>query len=214
MADIEVTREKLIACLREVLPGQTHGAIPKVLGPSDGRLRKEATLPYNLRLADSIGPLALVYRECPLGVRVVAHVVSAQTAQEISAAVQCAKECKVPAVPRSGGHSYAAYSLGGELDVHTQPSDPLPLLADMFDAPPAGLDAPIPAEPSLIIDMRAFRAIEYDSQEQTVKVGAGAMTGEMCVALEKVGRMVPCGSCLTVGVGGQAVSGGFGLMSR
>lgn len=74
MANIEVPREKLIACLREVLPGQTLGDIPKVLSPSDGRVWKEATLPYNLRLADSIGPLALVYRECPLGVQADAHV--------------------------------------------------------------------------------------------------------------------------------------------
>jgi hypothetical protein len=74
MANIEATRDKLIASLREVLPGQTCGDISNVLSPSDGRLWKEATLPYNLRLADSIGPLALVYRECSLGVRVDAHV--------------------------------------------------------------------------------------------------------------------------------------------
>lgn len=62
--------------------------------------------------------------------------------------------------------------------------------------------------------MRAFRAVNYNFHEQTIQVGAGALIGEMLTVLEKVGRMVPAGSCPTVGVGGQAVSGGFGLSSR
>jgi FAD/FMN-containing dehydrogenase len=59
-----------------------------------------------------------------------------------------------------------------------------------------------------------MRAINYRFHEQTVQVGAGALLGELSLVLEKVGRMIPSGSCPTVGVGGQAVSGGFGLMSR
>jgi len=62
--------------------------------------------------------------------------------------------------------------------------------------------------------MRAFRGVNYNFQAQTVQVGAGTLLGEMSSVLEKVGRMIPCGSCPTVGVGGQAVSGGFGLISR
>jgi FAD/FMN-containing dehydrogenase len=62
--------------------------------------------------------------------------------------------------------------------------------------------------------MRAFRTVNYNFHDQTVQVGAGALLGEMSTVLEKVGRMIPCGSCPTFGVGGQAVAGGFGLMSR
>lgn len=62
--------------------------------------------------------------------------------------------------------------------------------------------------------MRAFKAVNYNFHDQTVEVQAGALLGEMSTILEKVGRMIPCGSCPTVGVGGQAVAGGFGLMSR
>jgi FAD/FMN-containing dehydrogenase len=83
-----------------------------------------------------------------------------------------------------------------------------------YPPPQAGKDAPIPAEPSLILDMRGFRNINYNFHEQIVTVQAGALLGELGLTLEKVGRMIPSGSCPTVGVGGQAVSGGFGLMSR
>lgn len=62
--------------------------------------------------------------------------------------------------------------------------------------------------------MRSFRAVNYNFRDQTIQVGAGALLGELSTILEKVGRMIPCGSYPTVGVGGQAVAGGFGLMSR
>ena len=62
--------------------------------------------------------------------------------------------------------------------------------------------------------MRAFRAVNYNFHERTVQVGSGALLGEMSTILEKVGRMIPSGNCPTVGVGGQVLSGGFGLMSR
>lgn len=99
----------------------------------------------------------------------------------------------MPVAARSGGHSYGAYSLGGSIK------------AD---------DGAVPGEPSLIIDMRPLREIHYDSYSQTVTVGSGALLGEMNELLERHGRTVPSGACPTVGVGGQALAGGFGLMSR
>lgn len=80
--------------------------------------------------------------------------------------------------------------------------------------PPITPDAPIPGEPSLIVDLRAIRAVNYNFHEQTVQVGAGALVGELSTVLEKVGRMVPSGEIPTAGIGSQAVSGGFGPMSR
>lgn len=127
--------------------------------------------------------------------------------------MNCAKDHNVPAVPRSGGHSYGAYSLGGSLDPSNGSSSSSSSKPRSYP-PPITPDAPIPAEPSLIIDMRFFRSVNYNFHEQTVQVGAGALLGEMSTVLEKVGRMIPSGNCPTVGVGGQAVSGGFGATSR
>lgn len=70
MPDIEETRKTLLTCLWDALPRYTPDGLPAVLDPTSGQgLWAEATLPYNLRLTDEIGPLALVYREslctCP-----------------------------------------------------------------------------------------------------------------------------------------------------
>jgi hypothetical protein len=63
MADVERVRRALLACLRESLPAETPEGHPSVLDPSVGpELWAEATLAYNLRLADAVGPIALVYR--------------------------------------------------------------------------------------------------------------------------------------------------------
>ena len=62
MDDIEVVRQSLLNCLSQALPLTTPEGNPSVLDPSARQVWAEATLPYNLRLADAIGPLALVYR--------------------------------------------------------------------------------------------------------------------------------------------------------
>lgn len=139
----------------------------------------------------------------------IAHTLAAETQDALAAMIKCASSSKVPAVARSGGHSYGAYSLGGSVDEQakgTSRSRSYPTLPKS--------DKPNPGERSLIIDMRAFRHIIYEPTNQTVRVGSGALLGELGLALEAQGRMIPCGSCPSVGVGGQAVSGGFGLMSR
>ncbi|KZT57880.1 Glucooligosaccharide oxidase [Calocera cornea HHB12733] len=56
-----------------------------------------ASRAYNRRL--KIAPAAIVYPATPA---------------EVSAAVLCAANCGTPVVARSGGHSYAGYSLGGQ----------------------------------------------------------------------------------------------------
>jgi FAD/FMN-containing dehydrogenase len=72
-----------------------------------------------------------------------------------------------------------------------------------------------PAERSLVIDTHAhFRSIDYDAKTEIVTVGAGALLGDLNEMLERNGRAIPSGSCPTVGVGGQALAGGFGLPSR
>jgi hypothetical protein len=64
MTDIELVRSSLLGCLIQALPKDTPEGNPSVLDPNaDSKLWAEATLPYNLRLADTLGPLALVYRK-------------------------------------------------------------------------------------------------------------------------------------------------------
>lgn len=64
MANVELVRQSLISCLHGAIPAHTPEGYPSVLGPdARGGLWAEATLPYNLRLADTVGPLAVVYRE-------------------------------------------------------------------------------------------------------------------------------------------------------
>lgn len=64
MTSREDIRAALVRCLQEALPSYTSVGYPSVLEPNSGQgLWADATLPYNLRLADSVGPLALVYRE-------------------------------------------------------------------------------------------------------------------------------------------------------
>jgi hypothetical protein len=65
MSDLETVRRSLLSCLRESLPTNTPEGNPTVLHPGAGKIWMEATLPYNLRLADVVGPLALVYRMDP-----------------------------------------------------------------------------------------------------------------------------------------------------
>lgn len=65
MSNVELVRQSLISCLHGVLPAHTPEGYPSILGPdSRGGLWAEATLPYNLRLAETVGPLAVVYRTC------------------------------------------------------------------------------------------------------------------------------------------------------
>lgn len=64
MADLDNIRQTLLTCLWDSLPRYTPDGLPTVLDPHSGEgIWHDAILPYNLRLADSVGPLALVYRK-------------------------------------------------------------------------------------------------------------------------------------------------------
>lgn len=92
-------------------------------------------------------------------------------------------------VARSGGHSYAAFSLGGVIRSERD-------------------------ERSVVVDMHAFQTLEYDATNGMLTVGSGILLGTMLEFLESHGRLLPSGSCPTVGVGGQVLAGGFGMSSR
>jgi hypothetical protein len=61
-SDKQDVRQSLLDCLKKALPTTTPDGLPSVLDSSaKNGLWAEATLPYNLRLAEAVGPLALVY---------------------------------------------------------------------------------------------------------------------------------------------------------
>ncbi|WP_460003230.1 FAD-binding oxidoreductase [Microbacterium xylanilyticum] len=74
-----------------------------------------------------------------------------------------------------------------------------------------------PAAGALTIDVRALASIEVGDETERgrlVRVGAGALWGEVAAALAPHGVAISSGDTASVGVGGLAVGGGIGLLVR
>ncbi|KAF9912277.1 hypothetical protein EC991_000169 [Linnemannia zychae] len=113
-------------------------------------------------------------------------IVMAASAADVQTAVKCAKAANVPVAPRSGGHSFEGYSIGGQDGS---------LLLDL-----AGLN-------SVVVDEKASPA--------RAKVGSGIRLGPLYLSLFKQGGWtLNAGTCPSVGVGGHTLGGGFGLLAR
>lgn len=70
-------------------------------------------------------------------------------------------------------------------------------------------------EVKVVIDLSTMNQISWDSERKAVCVEAGAQLGPVYEKLYRDwGITIPAGICLTVGVGGHASGGGFGLLSR
>lgn len=119
--------------------------------------------------------------------------VAARSAGDVSAAVRFARDADVPLVVKGGGHSYFGNSnRAGSLLVWTRRLRDVQL-HDAFRATNSPADAaPVPA----------------------VSVGAGCIWGEVYRAAARQGRYVQGGGCLTVGVTGFTMGGGFGSLSK
>ncbi|OAE19700.1 hypothetical protein AXG93_411s1060 [Marchantia polymorpha subsp. ruderalis] len=103
---------------------------------------------------------------------------------QVQNAVKCAVQLKVGIAPRSGGHSYEDYSLGGRDGV-------------------------------MVVDLGGLNETTLNKATGLATVGAGVRLGPMKLALWKQGkRTIPSGTCLTVGVGGHSLGGGWGTTSR
>ncbi|MET7304037.1 FAD-dependent oxidoreductase [Embleya sp. NPDC005575] len=65
----------------------------------------------------------------------------------------------------------------------------------------------------LVMDLRPMAQVRVQSDGK-VRVGAGARLIEVYAALAQAGRLMPAGSCPTVGVSGLALGGGVGVLTR
>ncbi|MER5635675.1 FAD-binding oxidoreductase [Kitasatospora sp. NPDC002227] len=65
----------------------------------------------------------------------------------------------------------------------------------------------------LVIDLRLMAQVQV-RPDGTALVGPGARLIEVYAALAAAGRLLPAGTCPTVGVGGLALGGGIGVVAR
>ncbi|WP_157537300.1 FAD-binding oxidoreductase [Kitasatospora azatica] len=65
----------------------------------------------------------------------------------------------------------------------------------------------------LVMDLRPMARVQV-LPDGTARVGAGARLIEVYAALAQAGRLLPAGSCPTVGVGGLTLGGGIGVLTR
>jgi hypothetical protein len=66
----------------------------------------------------------------------------------------------------------------------------------------------------IVVDLRRLDGIDVDRGRRRVSIGAGAHAIDIVDALARHGGAVPLGSCPTVGLGGLALGGGYGLAAR
>lgn len=114
-----------------------------------------------------------------------AAIAKCASAEDIAEALAYARAYGMPFAVRAGGHSYADHS----------------------------------STEGLLIDVSGLDSIGFEAGDATgdrarIRVGAGTRIGPLTERLAQAGRLLPTGTCPTVGIGGSALVGGFGLVGR
>ncbi|WP_346133729.1 FAD-dependent oxidoreductase [Lentzea roselyniae] len=69
------------------------------------------------------------------------------------------------------------------------------------------------ADGALVVDVRGLNRVDV-RPDGTAEVGAGVLLMDLYVALANAGRMMPAGTCATVGISGLTLGGGIGVTAR
>lgn len=77
-----------------------------------------------------------------------------------------------------------------------------------------GVDGSAMPDGALVLDVTGFKDIFVDESTSRVRIGAGALLGEMDGALIEYGLVVPAGTVSTTGVAGLTIGGGVGYNMR
>eukprot|EP00122_Pirum_gemmata_P011294 Pgem_evm1s10454 len=107
-----------------------------------------------------------------------------KTEKDISTIVKTAARFNLTVCPRSGGHSYEGY---------------------------ASCDG------GMLVDLRYLTTtmkFPDPKNKAVVEIGAGSILGNIYAFLKPHGRVLPAGTCPTVGIGGHTLGGGYGFLAR
>jgi hypothetical protein len=77
-----------------------------------------------------------------------------------------------------------------------------------------GVDGSAMPNGALVLDLTEFKDIAVQKDSSHVRIGAGALLGEMDGALYEYGLVVPAGTVSTTGVAGLTIGGGVGYNMR
>ncbi|RIB00613.1 hypothetical protein C2G38_1144212, partial [Gigaspora rosea] len=67
---------------------------------------------------------------------------------------------------------------------------------------------------AIVVDITNLNKIDINSTANTAVIGAGNRLGSIYYTLSQAGFLIPAGTCPSVGIGGHALGGGYGLYGR